>query len=128
MRILFEQSLEPFCNRRKRTNELSQHLLGWLKLVAFTSTETYGNPAIGIQAYDEPEEITGDTFSEFEQQFKVISNYFIENNDGPGYSDSILNAAWGVFVDGGTDATTGLSRPSPLLIQQAHLQITTQKL
>jgi len=79
------------------------------------STETYGNPAIGIQAYDEPEEITGDTFSKFEQDFKVISNYFIENNDGPDYSDNILNTAWGIFVDGGTDATTGLSRPSPLI-------------
>ena len=79
------------------------------------STQTYGVSPIGIEAYDEPQEITGDTFSEFEQDFRVISNYFIENNDGPGYSDSILNAAWGVFVDGGTDATTGLSRPSPLI-------------
>ena len=95
-------------------NYLSSRLDGtawWL----LHSTQTYGVSPIGIEAYDEPQEITGDTFSEFEQDFRVISNYFIENNDGPGYSDSILNAAWGVFVDGGTDATTGLSRPSPLI-------------
>ncbi len=79
------------------------------------STETYGNPAIGIRALENPQEVTGDVFSKYQQEFEAFSNYFIENNDGPVYSDSTLNTAWGVFVDGGTDATTGLSRPSPLI-------------
>ena len=93
---------------------LNSNLIGNQTLLH--STETYGNPAIEIEAYDEPQEITGDTFSEFEQDFRVISNYFIENNDGPTYSDyTVLYNAWKIFVDGGTDATTGLSRPSPLI-------------
>ena len=80
------------------------------------STQTYGVSPIGIEAYNEPQEITGDTFSKFEQDFKVFTKYFIENNDGPTYSDyTVLSNAWGVFVDGGTDAATGLSRPSPLI-------------
>ena len=95
------------------------------------STETYGNPAIGIRALQDPQEITGDTFSKYQQEFEAFSNYFIENNDGPGYSDSILDAAWDVFVNGGTDNTTGLSRPSALIdttttpVSYTHLTLPT---
>ena len=81
------------------------------------SSEIYGNPVIGISAIQDPQEVSvsGHMFKKYTQEFEAFSNRFIENTDGPAWSDSIIDGAWDVFINGGTDAPTGLSRPSPLI-------------
>ena len=100
---------------------LNSNLIGNQTLLH--STETYGNPAIGIRALEDPQEITGNTqgkrvtFSKYQQEFEAFSNYFIQNTppEGPPQKNATMDAAWDVFVNGGTETTTGLSRPSPLI-------------
>ena len=77
------------------------------------STEAYGVSPIGIRALQDPQEITGSTFSKYQQGFEVFSDKFIENSETEGTIN--LDPAWEVFVKGGEDEITDLSRPSPLI-------------
>ena len=52
-------------------------------------------------------------FKTFEQDITLKTNQFITNNDSSNALD--LNEAWKVFVAGGTDSITGLTRPSALI-------------
>ena len=52
-------------------------------------------------------------FKTFEQDITLKTNQFITNNDSGGTIN--LSEAWKVFVAGGTDNITGLTRPSALI-------------
>ena len=82
--------------------------------------DAYGDPAINIVPIQDAQEVSvsGRMFKKYTQDFSAVSYDFVYNTGEDSNSGFILEhfeKSWIVFVNGGTYAPTGLSRPSQLI-------------